>query len=136
MSMIKVKTSELIGPALDWAVAKAEKSHIVILPPGNPEERWPIQHAGYPEGPYWPSQDWSQGGPLLEKHDVYFDRYPCDEVGSVVARLGPIPSPNSYFQNPSSPTRLIAACRAIVFAKFGAYVHIPEELIKGAQDGQ
>lgn len=59
MSMVKVKTSELIGPALDWAVATAEGISIHALCAGgfavNCED-------------YSPSTDWSQGGPLIEKY--------------------------------------------------------------------
>lgn len=46
---MKIKTSELIGPVLDWAVSVAEMdTEDGLLPPAY-------------------STDWSQGGPIIER---------------------------------------------------------------------
>ena len=60
---MKVKTSELTGAALDWAVAKSMGGHIgvangdVCFDTGNGE--------GF--NVFTPSTDWSQGGPIIER---------------------------------------------------------------------
>ena len=65
---MKIKTSELTGAALDWAVARIT----------NPE--W--WEDGYMDGDpgaaldmddgmtYTPSSDWSQGGPIIERENI------------------------------------------------------------------
>ena len=72
MNLVEVKTTELIGPALDWAVAKADGHEPIVTPFKNS-----IGNALYlaewaqREGIRWqPSTDWSQGGPLIEKHGI------------------------------------------------------------------
>jgi hypothetical protein len=52
-----MKTSELTGAALDWAVAKCEG---VLM-------RW--ERSTHDEAPleYSPSTDWAQGGPIIER---------------------------------------------------------------------
>ena len=55
--MPKIKTSELTGAALDWAVAKCEG---VKLKYGlTDDERY--------------STDWSQGGPIIEREFISLD---------------------------------------------------------------
>ena len=56
-----MKTSELQGAALDWAVAKGEK-HMV----------WTDEPLRLPTGePYSPSTDWAQGGPIIEREGLW-----------------------------------------------------------------
>lgn len=134
MEMIEVKAAELIGPALDWAVAKAiggeRKPHRFASNDDAPMyEAWV-----FPEGSYcractqWsPSTDWSQGGPLIEKHLVSFCvehedvilAVLCDDYGMYISgwRQG--------------ETHLIAACRAIVAAKLGDAALVPAALVGG-----
>ena len=58
---MKVKTSELTGEALDWAVAKCEGKL----------QYWPmfvvVVEGGGWEEPCKYSTNWSQGGPLIER---------------------------------------------------------------------
>lgn len=51
-----MKTSELTGAALDWAVATCEKWRLDLVP----------------EGSYSPSTDWKQGGPIIERERFEF----------------------------------------------------------------
>jgi hypothetical protein len=119
IQMIEVKTAELSGPALRWAVAQAEGLEVTIHPPayGNGHR---LAVNGRTEA-YRPDMDWSQSGPLIEKHRIGFGLYP-----------------NAYFActglndcggEASGPTHLIAACRAIVSAKLGETVAVPAELL-------
>lgn len=123
--MIEVKAADLIGAALDWAVAKADGVSVSLLPKDNPKEKWQVQRAGYPHGPYWPSQDWSQCGPLIEKHRLELIE---NEDGWAAVKgwiYGEI-----YQMYPVGETHLIAACRAIVADKLGGTVQVPSELME------
>ncbi|HEK2618693.1 phage protein NinX family protein [Pseudomonas aeruginosa] len=111
---VEVKTCELEGPALDWAVAKADGWDFS-------KEYYRIMVQGY-----CPSTDWSQGGPLITEFLIEFRveharticSYLCDANGMYI-------SDGSY-----GDTHLIAACRAIVTAKLGETVSVPAERIK------
>lgn len=123
---MKIKTSELTGAALDWAVAKCEdlqplhhytfaKGHHIVPHP------W---YEGYDFG-FAPSTDWSQGGPIIDLmfSDEYGLRLRHDEEkkggwASLRTRNG------RWFGR----TVLIAAMRCYVASKLGDEVEIPEEL--------
>lgn len=131
---MKVKISELSGPALDWAIAKVEGHHPFLEVDG--KWRCEIGEDGAHDigAPgiygYSPSTDWSHGGPLIERFDVYFDRYMLDQPGFVVARIGAdYLYGSNYFNSPSSPNRLIAAMRAIALFKLGEEIEVPEGLL-------
>jgi hypothetical protein len=106
---MRIKTSELVGAALDWAV------HVALH--GACE--------GYSEHEY--STDWAQGGPIIERKglcvtpgngywgSVVHDRL-FEDDGSDHHALGPTP--------------LIAAMRCYVASELGDTVDIPEELTK------
>ena len=111
---IDVKTSELIGEALDWMIAKVEG-------------RLSQDTTGRGRGlckPYCysPSTLWIQGGPLIEKYNIGFGLY----EDCILAITGH----NEFAGSAYGKTHLIAACRAIVHAKLGETVSIPAELLK------
>lgn len=68
---MKIKTNELTGGALDWAVAKCEGHHV-----------------------YAPNIDWAQAGPIIEREKIDL-RCMYGRDGSVVWRTvhadGPTP---------------------------------------------
>ena len=129
--MREMKTAQLIGPALDWAVAQIE---------GETEH---VQFSALPSSQHYyaPSRKWAQGGPLIEKHDIntircndlYFpkgnehgDFYePYWEATIDGGTDAGIPLYKTY-----GPTPLIAAMRCLVDAKLGDTVQIPSELIQ------
>ncbi len=121
--MIEVKTAELSGAALRWAVAQAEGLEVTIYPPeyGNGHR---IAVKGRSET-YRPDTNWSQGGPLFSKHLIEFVvehedvicAVLCDDYGMQVSEFR------------CGETHLIAACRAIVAAKLGDTVAVPAELL-------
>ena len=117
--MKTVKTCELIGSALDWAVAKSEG-----------DEHWTSDRN--PDWFAWrmrnwkPSTEWAQCGPLIEKYKVVIE---TDDASIYWARLPPY---NSLFKSGSD--HLVAACRAIVAAKLGDTVQIPDELWTAQHD--
>lgn len=120
--MVQVKTAELIGKALDYAVAVAEghplceecMSGAVAL----------IIGTGYGDlEPFAPSTDWGTGGALLEKHAIGF-------VGQDAFNWLAFSSPADETHRGIGPTHLIAACRLIVAATTGLVVSVPAEALE------
>jgi len=104
---MKIKTAELIGPALDWAVAKCEWYR--------EEGDWRgLYIADY-------STDWVQGGPIIEREKIGLD--PFGETWIAHPSYRPIQP------NVSGPTPLISAMRCYVASKLGDEVDVPEELL-------
>lgn len=118
MEMIEIKTSELIGPALDWAVAKAEGLDCGLWKKGSAPGYCVIIKSTF----FCPATKWSDCGPLFEKYMIGFVVY-SDAYFAVVAR-------NEMHGYENGPTHLIAACRAIVAAKLGDTVSVPKELMQ------
>lgn len=114
---MKIKTSELTGAALDWAVAKCEG---VVY-----------------DNPAWTSYstDWAQGGPIIEREELsveplytsggldcwqaYGHNLRYDDHGNYIQG-----SDNRQY----GPTPLIAAMRCYCCAKLGDEVDVPKEL--------
>jgi hypothetical protein len=124
-----MKTSELTGAALDWAVAKCEDilhpwgyirvqdGRVMWITPGNHEEAdaW---HQ------YSPSTDWAQGGPIIERDFIEFG----------VSKTDPIRYAAKIYVNDKriiahGSTHLIAAMRCYVASKLGDTVDVPPELV-------
>lgn len=135
--MIEVKVAELVGAALDWAVfcsvyggcqptIEITEAHSINRQPFIKPIQFPravcLSYSGaYGMVYHWqPSSDWEQCGPLIEKHSILIcppedeDFWEASVNGDCEMHLGASP--------------LIAACRAIVFAKYGAVVSVPAEL--------
>ena len=115
-----MKTSELTGAALDWAVATADgKTRFDFSSGGvsywlagwDRKRTYPIAFA--------PSTDWAQGGPIIEREGMTLScrlnkSYAMMNVGYLVTEYGDTP--------------LIAAMRCYVASKLGDEVEIPDEL--------
>lgn len=118
--MIEVKTVELSGPALDWAVAEAigavrKPGHVIEFP-----DECPIP---WIMGLFRPSSDWRHGGQLIAEYGK-----------SLGMELRISENSASFLQSGmrigyTASTVLIAACRAIVAAKLGDTVAVPDELL-------
>lgn len=121
---MKIKTSELIGSALDWAVAKCEGKVV------NEEYR---AYQGLIRGMwgsirYKPSTSWAQGGPIIERGHIHTwtDRKDAAYAGH----------PDSYWVAEMTelggiwwgPTPLIAAMRCYVASKLGDEIDVPKEI--------
>ena len=125
-----MKTSELIGAQLDWAVAKCGgiDAHV----DGN--KLFYQKAGGRSFLVYAPSTNWVQGGPLTERegisvvmgNDLIFpkgnERGEHTEPLYLARYSGAVPWTHG-------PTPLIAAMRCCVVSKLGAEVDIPEELV-------
>ena len=111
---MKMKTSELTGTALDWAVAKCEGWPLDIW---FDEDQLPmVRDDEVPE--YKPSTDWSQGGPIIEREEL--SRLSCYNHNEWGCLNGDIFC--------EGPTPLIAAMRCYVTSKLGDEIEVPEEL--------
>ena len=119
-----MKTSELTGAILDWAVAKIE----------NPEWWDDGYMDGDPEAAldmddgetYSPSTDWAQGGAIIEKEEISIEREYHIKENWAAWTTAPIRDDAEAFGYGSTP--LIAAMRCYVASVLGDEVEIPEEL--------
>lgn len=111
-----MNTSELIGPALDRAVAKARRLVTVEVD----GVLHLVNTRGQPSTNFNPSVNWSQGGPIIERDMIHLTR----QYGKWVAKM--YMDDGVVSAKDSEP--LIAAMRCYVASKLGDEVEIPEEL--------
>lgn len=126
-----LKTSELTGAALDWAVAECEGQETEILKAPALLQVYVKRKLGAPYR-FNPSTDWAQGGPIIEREDI-----------TILFHDGYISIPNTWFAckdfyydgieisdkySYQGNTPLIAAMRCYVASKMGDEVAVPEEL--------
>jgi hypothetical protein len=113
---MKIKTSELTGPALRYCVAKAEgytDSMINICG---------VSVFGLVEELLFDT-DWSQGGPIIEREEM-------DVQGPQNGEHVELWRVWCGAWNMDGTTLLIAAMRALVASKLGKEVDVPEELLQ------
>ena len=132
---MKIKTSELSGAALDWAVAKCEGL--------NPDESGLVEIGTFKGRAvsvpifYAPSQNWAQGGPIIERERIQLRDHidlrlhwtaslhvmNSNWVGKMVS--------STVFED--GPTLLVAAMRCYVASKLGDEVEVSDELTQGEE---
>ncbi len=124
-----MKTSELTGAALDWAVAKCwYNDRRVELTEGKTGVRV-LRDPAYSgtEHSHWfvffASTDRSQGGPIVEREAITVSE------GSPVAGLEWMACDRGSTHIQHGPTYLISAMRCYVASKLGDDINIPEELL-------
>ena len=126
---MKLKTSELTGTALDWAVAKAEGHEIDSLMGGAVWYWLKCSLTGAQEvvEVFNPSTDWAQGGPIIgrEIHSITDTTMRSDMN---FAWLAKIHVGEGLCVSMYGPTPLIAAMRCYVASKLGDEVDVPDEL--------
>lgn len=105
-----MKTSELQGAALDWAVAKC----VELVGCDDFDVGFIL------EGGYTPSTNWAQGGPIIEREKINLGWVFCDGREFWTATM--------YLAESEGSTPLIAAMRCYVASKLGDEIEIPEEL--------
>ena len=115
---MKIKTADLIGPALDWAVATIEEGteHVQFSPLASSKHY------------FAPSKKWSQGGPIIEREKLsvgtrHTNEHIHHDADVLCWARNTIGGFLSY-----GPTPLIAAMRCFVASRLGDEVEIPEEL--------
>jgi hypothetical protein len=134
---MKIKTSELQGVALDWAVADC---HMERMDFGWNRQRTEIVLSDFTT--YSPSTDWAQGGPIIERESIATRHSP--KHGKWFAQID-TGSGNIMFWKRmcyrkgdfskrvqvmfDGPTPLIAAMRCYVASKLGDELEVPDELL-------
>lgn len=119
-----MKTAELTGAALDWAVAKCEGE--TVKWEGKGTHAFLTTHeirvlADWDTAQeYTPSTDWAQGGPIIEREGLSLTQF--SDYPQWTAK-------HPYSICYDGPTPLVAAMRCYVASKLGAEIDIPEELI-------
>ena len=119
---MKVKTSELSGAQLDWAVAKAEGHDAVVDEEGEVATFKTVLGNEY-KFLWKASTNWAQGGPIIERERIalWWDKW--DEVDSALPIWAAVRFDGQDFHG---PTPLIAAMRCYVASKLGEEVEVPE----------
>ena len=117
---MKIKTSELTGAALDWAVAVCETRHHVRV----------LGSVSFIKNidaliKFTASTDWQQGGPIIERELIETTR------GGAYAEHFWKATRNSI--TAYGPTPLIAAMRCYVASKLGGEVDVPDALVGVAE---
>ena len=128
---MKSDTSDLTGPALDWAVAKCEGIPVTTSGIYRYLGRVNQELLGYQiyfgSVAFKPSTKWSQGGPIIEREQIalnlLFNQAP--ERLWMASATGGSHSPSVVQYG---PTPLIAAMRCYVVSKLGDTADVPEEL--------
>ena len=129
---MKIKTSELIGRPLDYAVAIAMGGTDLQF---DTVETWWITIDGKDRAlsrgwsaaqNFSPSTDWAQGGPIIDQLK--------GTMWSTNASWWGYRAPYNYANDKEGPTTegptlLIAAMRCYVASKLGEKVDIPDELV-------
>lgn len=106
---MKIKTSELSGAALDWAVTRA-----------NYEINFSAVWQNFRHECHY-STSWQDAGPIIEREGVLFTRTNDGEMYHAwIVRLN---------ASATGPTHLTAAMRCFVASRLGDEVDVPEELI-------
>ncbi|MBS0453995.1 MAG: DUF2591 domain-containing protein [Proteobacteria bacterium] len=131
-----MKTADLTGAALDWAVCKsaglidAYPKHVGTGKKFLKEWKADIQP--------WlrPSTNWAQSGPIIEREGIELHQL----ADAVAVELHPTYKPGDRWEcnvwpadedliSICGPTPLIAAMRCYVASKLGDEVDVPEELL-------
>lgn len=111
---MKIRTSELTGPALDWAVAKALGKNV---------DPWHKHLAGWLKDHRY-STDWAQGGPIIGREQISLTQFKGHPSR---AHLGTVVQfEHAMFAPEGRP--LTAAMRCLVASKLGEEVEVPDEL--------
>lgn len=121
--MIEVKTIDLTGAALDWAVAKADGERLVEFEGKHSVITGYRLNPIHAPGGYTPSTDWSQGGPLIFEYRVNLNEVSEDCWEAWISGVE-----DQRYKGGDSP--LVAICRAVIASQVGATVMIPAELFK------
>ena len=115
-----MKTSELTGAALDWAVAQCEGPNSVAS--CYYVDDTPLWLEEAPENEWTPSTNWAQGGPIIEREGISI--WVFDDV--TWRAETPFVGVDCVYEG---PTPLVAAMRCYVASKLGDDVDVPETLL-------
>jgi len=120
---MKVKTVNLVGAALDYAVSKCEELGVT--------KRLNTWKYKWNKGLLRYSEDWGLAGPIIDREGISIvqeDGYSWWQA-AVRVQLGSMFGTDLCGEHrQEGPTALIAAMRCLVSAKLGDEIEIPQEL--------
>jgi hypothetical protein len=121
---MKIKTADLIGPALDWAVDVCEGGGKPFVPDWNDAHSdggalWFIK--GYSTIPNY-------GLPILEREKIELTNWAIDGWKAHATDYSSRPD-DEAFAEAYGPTMLIAGLRCFVASRLGDEVDVPEEML-------
>lgn len=126
--LIEVKTADLVGEQLAWAVGKAEGLDVRLAPPiyGNP---WRVfaRYTGevtIRDVRYDPHENWSLAGGLIRKHKISL--HAPQSGGDCWAAWKTTDEKDVVM---GDATETIAACAVVVSVTLGDTVQVPKELM-------
>ncbi len=115
-----MKTAELTGAALDWAVAKCEGLDFEIV---NGRVFIPDEDGIDEPYLYCPSNSANDGERIIDQEDIGLKR---DEQGLWIASYE---APDGFALDVTGETLLIAAMRCYVTSRLGEHVEVPAEFL-------
>jgi hypothetical protein len=116
-----MRTNELTGAALNWAVAKCEGFDPETLN----TKTGVVYSLRY--GVYTPSTNWAQGGPIIEREGISVICWSFHSMPWKASIEGGTDAGIDLYVE-YGPTPLIAAMRCYVASKLGAEIDLPKEL--------
>lgn len=118
---MKIKTQDLDGSALDWAVLKCE----LALHGGWPDDAIMLGE----ETDY--SSSWAVGGPIIERERIGIDGMGIDnaKAGEVEAFKWTGDEHEPFPLTATGPTPLVACMRCYVAYRLGDEVDVPDYLV-------
>ena len=120
---MQIKTSELTGAALDWAVAT------IIEPECTTSDFLAFRDSA--DGNYRCSTDWGQGGPIIEREMIQITPHcminPLYGWAAAFRSFDEDDDVYALFRK-RGKTPLVAAMRCYVTSKLGEFVEVPDEL--------
>lgn len=126
--LIEVKTEDLQGWQLAWAVGKAEGLDVFLVPPqyGNPWRVFARYQASATEHTalFNPHENWALGGGLQDRYVRTLERNARKETVAITWRPGSAREGEGW-----GDTGLQAVCRSVVDLIAGDTVQVPKELI-------
>ena len=133
---MKIKTSNLTGAQLDWAVAKCEGKNVELIGVENDDDPNKFWHNDTNQF-YKFSTNWAVGGPIIGREGIRVGQTPTYnreknlfELGGIVAYYPLDLNLEDPPESSKGKTYLEAAMRCYVASKLGDEIEIPEELCK------
>lgn len=136
-----MRTSELQGDALNWAVAQVEKLPVEKSRGGwlvfDSHDDGTLHWSDFDNDNRWqkfdPSNDWAQGGVIIEKENISIEYMAGAGDAGVDVWVATMTFPDKKFggvafSEEEGPTPLIAAMRCYVASELGDEVEVPDEL--------
>jgi hypothetical protein len=124
-----MKTAELTGAALDWAVASIELTghddytNVLMVTVGDDND-WR----------YNPSTEWALGGAIIESEWISVSKPVNSLTWVATMHYQNEDTDDVMWMEETGTTPLVAAMRCYVASKLGDDVEVPEELLSCAHD--